>query len=210
MALILSLFLASFLGSWHCAVMCGPIACFVANQGQAKFYHLGRLITYISLGALAGAFGEILFNHTTRGFYLAIITSVTGIIIFSSLVRLNIITIKKTKVSFFKNKINLILIRLFKKWAGRSSFVVGLLTGLLPCGWLLMFVFSVIATHSAISGGFILFIFWLGGLPALVAVSGGMARLINKSPLYHQRIAGIVLIFVAISSIISFAMNINN
>lgn len=188
--------------------MCGPIACFVSNQGHAKLYHLGRLITYVLLGSLAGAFGDLMLNQISRSFYLVVIFGVTGLIIFSGIVRLNIVSIKNAKVNYLKNKTNLLFIRLFKKWANRSSLILGLLTGFLPCSWLYMFVLSAITTHSAFSGAVVLFIFWSGGLPALIAVTSGMTKLVKKSPIYHQKVAGIVLIFAALFSAFSFAMNI--
>ena len=189
--------------------MCGPVACFVSNQGNVKLYHLGRLITYVSLGALAGAFGEVIFSKLPRGFYISIICSVTALILLSGLLRLNLITIKNSRLNFFKQRANLLLFRLFKKWGAKSSFIMGLLTGFLPCGWLMMFVFSVVATHSAISGALILFIFWLGGLPALISVTGAVAKLVDHSPVIHQKIAAVVLIFAAVFSSIGFIFNIN-
>ncbi|MEO8000019.1 MAG: sulfite exporter TauE/SafE family protein, partial [Gemmatimonadaceae bacterium] len=52
---------ASMLGSIHCAGMCGPFVCFYAG-GPAKpvqlrshaWYNLGRLLSYLLLGATAG------------------------------------------------------------------------------------------------------------------------------------------------------------
>lgn len=205
--LILSLFTASFLGSWHCAVMCGPVACFVANQGQLKFYHVGRLITYVLLGALAGLLGNSIFEYASKTTYLVVISVVSLVVVFSGLVRLNVIKLKSKKFEVLQQRLNLILMRLFKKGASKSSFAVGLLTGFLPCSWLLMFVFSAITTHSAFTGGLVLFIFWLGGLPALLAVSSSLGGLVKKAPAFHQRIAGVVLIFAAVFSVVSFAMN---
>ncbi len=58
--------LASLLGSPHCAGMCGGFVCFYAGQGgrgQALAhvaYNLGRLASYLLLGALAGLLGQTL------------------------------------------------------------------------------------------------------------------------------------------------------
>ena len=163
----------------------------------------------MALGALAGAFGEVLFTKLPRGFYIGIICGVTSLILLLSLLRLNLISIKNTRLNSLRQKANLILLRLFKKWGAKSSFIMGVLTGFLPCGWLMMFVFSVIATHSAISGAVILFIFWLGGLPALISVTGIVAKLVDHSPLAHQKVAAIVLVFAAVFSTVSFIFNIN-
>ncbi len=75
LALSSSLFITAFLGSWHCAAMCGPIACLAQNRGQLISYQLGRLTSYSLLGALAGALGQALFRHShgwvrTTSFFL--------------------------------------------------------------------------------------------------------------------------------------------
>ena len=205
--LILSLFSASFIGSWHCATMCGPIACFVSNQGRAIYYHLGRLVTYTFLGAMAGAFGEVILNHFSKIFYLTVINIMVLLILIFGFYRLQIFSKRFSAFQKITQKINLILQKSFKKWMTRSSFVVGLLTGFLPCSWLLMFVFSAVATHSALSGGLVLFVFWLGGLPALIAVSSGLHRMIKLAPQRQKQIAAAVLVFAAIFSSYSFSMN---
>ena len=51
--------LASFLGSGHCVAMCGGLV--VATTRSAlgiMFYHLGRLISYSTLGLVFGYMGE--------------------------------------------------------------------------------------------------------------------------------------------------------
>lgn len=207
--LIFSLFAASFLGSWHCAVMCGPVACFVSQKGNEKLYHLGRLLSYVFLGSLAGFFGSSIFNYFSRTQYLIVMVSINLVIIFSGLARLQVISMPKGRITSFQKRINLVFVKLFKRWAFRSSLIVGVLTGFLPCSWLYLFVFSVVSTHSAVMGGFILFIFWLGGLPALIAVTGSLGGLIKRAPQYHQRIAGLILIFAAVYSIFSFAYHIS-
>ena len=60
-ALVVSVFIAAFLGSAHCAAMCGGLACFVAGDTHAArataAYNGGRLIAYAILGAIAGTIG---------------------------------------------------------------------------------------------------------------------------------------------------------
>ena len=52
-------FIASLVGSSHCAAMCGPVAITVHSRiGYLPLYHLGRLASYLSLGVLAGLLGE--------------------------------------------------------------------------------------------------------------------------------------------------------
>jgi uncharacterized protein len=59
----LTVFIASILGSLHCAGMCGPIQTLVASNTKTSItYHFGRLISYATLGAIAGKFGESLLS----------------------------------------------------------------------------------------------------------------------------------------------------
>ena len=67
-ALIGAIFLASVLGSFHCAGMCGAFLAVASGApgGRAKrqvllqgAYHAGRLVSYTALGAAAGAAGGL-------------------------------------------------------------------------------------------------------------------------------------------------------
>lgn len=51
--------------------------------------------------------------------------------------------------------------------------VTGLLTALLPCGWLYLFALLAASTGSAWTGAVVMLAFWLGSVPALVAVVAG-------------------------------------
>ncbi|VAX40404.1 hypothetical protein MNBD_PLANCTO03-914, partial [hydrothermal vent metagenome] len=62
-ALIVSVFLASLLGSMHCAGMCGAFVAFAVGLDDPEAarkrvrlhmaYNAGRLTTYVTLGAIA-------------------------------------------------------------------------------------------------------------------------------------------------------------
>ena len=68
-ALVTTIFLASLVGSLHCAGMCGAFALFAIGAGDPRVhtprtllmgaYHAGRLLTYVALGAAAGALGSV-------------------------------------------------------------------------------------------------------------------------------------------------------
>jgi sulfite exporter TauE/SafE len=48
--------------------------------------------------------------------------------------------------------------------------VTGLLTALLPCGWLYLFALLAAGSGSAVIGAFVMVAFWLGSVPALVSL----------------------------------------
>ena len=54
----LSVLISSFLGSWHCVGMCGGLVAASTRSPLSVFsYHLGRLIGYCTVGAIAGGIG---------------------------------------------------------------------------------------------------------------------------------------------------------
>ncbi|QKK06734.1 MAG: sulfite exporter TauE/SafE family protein [Planctomycetota bacterium] len=56
----------------------------------------------------------------------------------------------------------------------RRAVVIGLMTTLLPCGWLYAFVATAAGTGSAQFGVLTMFVFWLGTLPVLISVGAGV------------------------------------
>lgn len=153
--LLLSLLGIAFLGSWHCAAMCGPIAIAIGKNRSLKTYHLGRAISYISLGVLAGFFGQtvLLFSTPT--------TRVVGLI-FLSVVLLSTLLPLPARVHEQTGR--------FFKWVTRNKpgpFMFGFFSVLLPCGWLWTFVAAAAATGSPYGGGIVTGVLWLSSLPAL-------------------------------------------
>jgi len=189
---------SSFLGSWHCAGMCGPFAALTGSRGQLWHYHAGRFIVYVSLGALAGFFGNFVMSSEFRWVR----------IIGATLLGLTLVALGCQYLfsldwgqrshsfagAFFQN-----LYRRLRAWKfGRSSFVIGLLAGLLPCMWLYTYVIAASASKSPFAGSLLMFLFWLGGLPALSAVSMMIRPSLLKSNIRKQRIAGGVLLLSGI------------
>jgi sulfite exporter TauE/SafE len=149
-----SLVFVAFAGSWHCTLMCGPIACGLAEKGNIFYYHLGRLLAYVGGGALFGFLGTTIFQFAP----------LPGKILLALLLSLFFIA------PWFSNlKIDSILNgwlwRLFKK--RRHGFYVGFLSAFLPCGWLWTFYAGAATSGSAWAGALVTFVLWLSSLPAL-------------------------------------------
>lgn len=203
--LALGIISSSFFGSWHCAGMCGPIATLMSTRKSLWSYNLGRLISYTFLGAAAGGLGQFFLtsNFVTLRWVSALV--LTFLLLASGL--------SLIFPQFFKEKLepwkwSHKLLHIVKKaqafHVGQSGFVVGLLTALLPCGWLYTYVFAAIATRSAWAGALTLSLFWLGGLPTLSAVPYMIRRTVQSAGLRQQRIAGVVLIISGLYSLSSF------
>lgn len=201
--LVLGILSSSFFGSWHCAGMCGPIASLMSAKKSLFSYHLGRLISYTTLGLASGALGEFFLNNDfvilrwVSSGTLATLLLISG---FTLIFPPSSVGKSKSFRQLFWNSIK--KVQAFH--IGRSGFVVGLLTVFLPCGWLYTYAMAAIATRSAWAGALTLFLFWLGGLPTLSAVPLMVRKTIQSAGLRQQRIAGFILVISGLYSLGSF------
>ncbi|MBX0335032.1 sulfite exporter TauE/SafE family protein [Pontibacter sp. HSC-14F20] len=171
-------FLFGLLGSFHCVGMCGPIAMalpFVGSTGWRYYvgrllYNGGRIVTYASLGAIAGAFGQSLEMAGLQ----QTVSIVSGVLILLLLVLPAAFKGKASNMLGTDKVMGWVRKKLgyyFQKNSMGSLFMVGMLNGLLPCG------FVYIALAGAISapgiGGAMLYmaLFGLGTFPLMYIVS---------------------------------------
>ncbi len=183
-------FLFGMLGSFHCVGMCGPIAMALPFGGSSGWryyagrllYNGGRITTYSLLGALAGAFGQSLQMAGLQ----QTVSIFSGVLILLLLVLPAVLKGKAASVmgtdrlmSWVRHKLGYF----FQKNSLGALFMVGLLNGLLPCG------FVYIALAGAISapgvGGAMLYmmLFGFGTFPLmfLVSLSGKLISLKLRS-----------------------------
>lgn len=187
MTFVGGILLASLLGSVHCAAMCGAFVCTYAGTAHDggrvaphAAYHFGRLISYVTLGAIAGAIGRGVdgigaLAGIGRG--AAIVAGVLMVLWASG----NIATA-------FGARIRVTGPEFAQRWLWRAvqrvrnappmwrSGTLGLVTTLLPCGWLYAFVATAGATASPFIGAAVMATFWIGTAPALIAVAAGARR----------------------------------
>jgi len=61
---LLGMFMLGLLGTGHCVGMCGPLVfAFPGRSGRFMshvWYHLGRVTTYVAVGAVLGGVGALL------------------------------------------------------------------------------------------------------------------------------------------------------
>lgn len=191
------------LGSWHCAGMCGPIASLMNQKKGLLLYHLGRLMSYTIAGSIIGQFGKLfLQTHIYKlrlisiFMFALIMISLGLILIFNFEYQKWILNSYNPFSKFYKKSTQIIL--------KQSPFFVGFLSIALPCSWLWSFLALAAASQSPLRGALTLFIFWLGGIPALNALPFISRRLIQNASLGQKKIAGFVLLFSALYAILSF------
>lgn len=178
-ASLFSVFIASLVGSLHCVGMCGGLV-LLAGAGGARgvalgqvWYHFGRGVGYVALGACVGAAGDFAINvvrhvsFRTSWWILATTVGLSVVLMwrFGRLVRRGSVSGKQEIVGIAATNRTGFLQRI------RSiPFLLGLATPLLPCPWLYSFVTVAAIAGEAERGAAIMFAFWLGTLPALLVV----------------------------------------
>jgi sulfite exporter TauE/SafE len=70
-----------------------------------------------------------------------------------------------------------LLVRVRNRSPATRGLATGLLTTLLPCGWLYVFVATAGGTGHVVDAMAVMFFFWLGTLPMMVTLGLGAQRL---------------------------------
>jgi sulfite exporter TauE/SafE len=183
--LVLVLFLGGLSGSLvHCLGMCSGFVLAQTNpqsksitQKYALSYHLGRLITYMALGLVAGAAFSLLIGSPVldmaRRLILALVASYFLYLLFEDwLARLGI------RLPFgLKQGLGCPLNS--KKSHG---FILGLGLGLLPCGLVYAALMSAATTANPLTAALGMAAFGLGTVPALLTLSHFGAALLKTWP----------------------------
>lgn len=198
MPLLGSILLASLLGSPHCAGMCGGFVAFYsggAGRGRALphvAYNGGRLVSYLLLGALAGALGAGL-DHVAA---VAGVGRVAAVVAGAAMVAWGAATLLTEAGVVLRLPVAPLAIRraltaslraVHAQPAPVRGLVMGLITTLLPCGWLYAFVTVAGGTARPLAGAIVMLAFWLGTLPVMaglgVAAQAALGPLRRRVPL---------------------------
>ncbi len=189
-ALAATVLVSSLAGSLHCVAMCGPL---VGMHGGARslrlaFVHaLGRLVTYVALGTIAGLVGGAVNLAGDLAQVQHVATIAAGLVIvgwglYSIAVARGWLHARTHGGALFQHG----LVQLRGRRAVTRAALIGVLTGLIPCGWLWAFVVTAAGTGHAASGALVMAAFWLGTVPAMtgvLAVAGPLiARLRARIP----------------------------
>lgn len=215
MTVLVGVLLASLAGSVHCAGMCGPFVCVYAGLGRGQqgngwlhaAYHAGRLVSYLVLGAAAGTLGA---SADRLGLLVGISRAaalLAGVLMIlwgtSTILAARGVVLPWRGVSrSLRSPLGAILARLQKRPPLFKAAATGLLTTLLPCGWLYAFVTAAAGSGNALSGIATMAVFWLGTLPALTALGALTQRLAGR---YRPRLPVAMASVVVLLGILTIA-----
>lgn len=214
--LLTTVFVASLLGSLHCVGMCGGFVAFYSGTdgsgGSRRLlshgaYSGGRLVSYSILGLAAGAIGAALDLAGSMAGVQRIAAIAAGVV----MVLWGVFALLQIGgVKVFKHGSGSTI----SKWLRRGismvgqrppivkAATVGLLSGVLPCGWLWAFVVTAAGTGSAMGGVAVMAAFWAGTVPVLLAL--GLGAQIVSIPLRRHipAITAVILVALGLYAII--------
>jgi sulfite exporter TauE/SafE len=207
---------ASLVGSVHCAGMCGGFVCFYTGAGSGTdaaalrahaMYNVGRLTSYLTLGAIAGAIGAgvsslgamagvqhaaaMVAGALMVGWAISTIAAQRG-------VRLGALRAPES----WQRATGRVLHAVREQPMATRAWLTGMLTTMLPCGWLYVFVATAGGSGSIRAGVLTMAVFWLGTVPALLAVGLGAQRLFG--PL-RQRLPMLSATLVLVMGLLSIS-----
>ncbi len=211
---LLSMFLLGILGTGHCIGMCGPLVIAfpvrVGGFGSHLFYHLGRILTYVMIGALMGGLGAGLAQiaAATGGSYPAWMAGIqlgasvlaALFLLIFGLARLGVVgepgwmdLASPSRIPGFRNVIK----SPFPKKRQLEMLLLGMMMGFLPCGLSYAAFTRSLSAGGAFSGAVLVLAFGLGTLPGLLLLGTGIAGLIRRYRSQFDILAGLLMIYMA-------------
>jgi uncharacterized protein len=205
------LFVTGLVGGFaHCGPMGGPFVLAQAADAPAAPllrrlggglllpYHLGRTTTYAALGAAAAGLGGSLVTAGWRSGVAAALLLAGLLYLAQAIVRL------APRLGRGRGE------ALSRRWAGwlagiagrlvadpsaRGRFALGVVLGLLPCGFLYAAIAAAAATRSAAAGAVAMAAFSLGTVPSLALVGLGGAAAAGHWRRAAQRLLAPLFLF---------------
>lgn len=177
-AFLISGFLLGLLGSVHCVGMCGPLALSLPVQhltGTKRIagiilYNFGRVTTYAILGLIFGLAG--------RSFSLFGWQQKFSIVLGFLLIAVFLISVFHVSIGrnrFIEKQWNPLIIKhlypLFSKKSLSAVWLIGILNGLLPCGFVYMAIAGALATGKVVDSSLFMAAFGFGTIPAMFLLS---------------------------------------
>lgn len=162
-----------FAGSLHCAGMCGPLVIAGAVRGGRASaralanYLLGRLCSYVLVGAIMGQIGAQASRRISVQPLQAGLTAV--VVAFALWKGFRLLMLKRgpsTAAPLISQPSSLLFWMV--RWLPRRGLGLGLATGFLPCGLLVPAWLLAASSSSAPAGALTMAVFFAASAPALV------------------------------------------
>lgn len=219
MDIFISVFLMGLLGGVHCLGMCGGVVGILsagfdpqvrANPKKVALFHLnynlGRILSYILMGAIFGLIGTLLAQTLQMSVFDEVLRIFSGVLMV--MVGLYIgnwspsIQILEKLGAKLWVKLQPLTQRFLPIRNLRSAFFTGLLWGGVPCGLVYSTLSFAVLSGSMLEGGLTMLAFGLGMLPSLLLManlSTQLSFLIQKP--WVRRLSGLLIIVLGIMAL---------
>ncbi len=203
------LFLFGLLTSIHCVGMCGGLMltqCVKKKEDGASqpgagevfippaLYNAGRIVSYTVIGGIVGGIGQAL---SLSGFVKGLIPIVGGG--FMVVLALNLLGVFPflRRLQFGTPKF---LVKKLRS-GGYGPFILGMLTGIMPCGPLQMAQVYALTTRSAMYGALSMLLFSAGTVPCLFAFGSLSSLMTKRFSKVVMQVSAVLIIILGISMI---------
>ena len=172
--LLITGFVLGAVSSLHCVDMCGPIALSLpvhylpASQKNTGLvlYNLGRVFTYVLLGAILGFMGHrFVLAGMQQAFSIVLGSLMLLFFLFSLFYK------KQFLFSGFTRQLQKLIARLMQQKSLSAMFLLGAANGLLPCGMVYFALAAALAEGSQTGAVVFMLAYGLGTIPAMFAIS---------------------------------------
>lgn len=177
---LLTIISIAFLGSFgHCIGMCGgivmaysnikidPLSSKVSKSVAHLLYSFGRVSTYTLLGAIFGYLGGVVvFSNMANGVLLifaGLAMILAGLSLMGKMKSLSIGGKSFSDTEFYKKSFT----RIMNSKSNSSFYLLGMLNGLLPCGFVYFFAITAASTADPLYGALVMFVFGVSTIPAM-------------------------------------------
>ena len=211
-------FVTGLLGSAHCFGMCGGISgLFAVNASAASLrrdlpmaitYNVGRVLSYIVLGAAVALLGQSLVDAIPRLTVPVRLLSGLLIVLVGLQVAFNwraLAPIEKAGAGLWR-RIAPAAQGLLPVTSAPKALGLGLLWGWLPCGLVYSVLLLAATTANAATGGLVMLAFGLGTMPAMIA-TGLSASKLSATMSRHRLGAGLLIILIGLATLAMPVMN---
>ena len=184
------LFVIGLLSGVHCIGMCSGI---MLTQKNAVAYNAGRLLSYTVVGAVFGAIGTVITYDMQ--FKSMLFTICGGLVVIIGLMMWGVPFLRQISPELTKPC----------RFKGGRPLVIGLLTGLMPCGALASMWLFAAASGSALKGAESMFAFGLGTC-AVMLLFGAFGALVPAK--YNKYILKVSTVLIVSLGLILLSMGI--
>lgn len=197
-------FVTGLITSLHCIAMCGNFILTFAVTGEQKavsrlsaalphiYYSAAKLVSYGSIGLLAGFLGSFL----NLGRFKGVVSIVGGL--FMVLMALNMLNVHPSLRVFSMKMPAFMSRRVFKSANSANQFApmfFGLMNGLMPCGPLQAMIIYAAGSGSPVAGAGTMLAFGLGTVPLMMSY-GTFASFLAKKFKHQVTLVSALIIII--------------